>query len=75
MERDLTTSLANVTRYLKSKDETYYRKNERLECTRVYPKVFGLSRWRNKQEQQQQTLIEKQNKGLWRQSSLDWLTK
>jgi hypothetical protein len=24
---------------------------------------------------QQQTLVEKQHKGLWRQNSLDWLTK
>jgi hypothetical protein len=30
---------------------------------------------RNKQQQQQQTLIQKQHKGLWRQNSLDWLIK
>jgi len=30
----------------------------------VYPKVSGLSQLRNKQ-QQQQTLVEKQYKGLW----------
>jgi hypothetical protein len=29
----------------------------------------------NKQQQQQQTLVEKQHKELWRQNSLDWLTK
>jgi hypothetical protein len=33
--------------------------------TRVYPKVSGVS----------QTLVEKQHKGLWRQNSLDGLTK
>jgi hypothetical protein len=39
---------------------------------RVHPKVSGLSQQRNKQQQQQkQTLIEKQHKGLWRQNSLD----
>jgi len=26
-------------------------------------------------DEQQQTLVEKQSKGLWRQNSLDWLTK
>jgi hypothetical protein len=44
-------------------DEQVYR-------TEVYPKVSGLSRKRNKQ-QQQQTLVEKQRKGLWRQNSLN----
>jgi hypothetical protein len=39
---------------------------------RVYPKVSGLSRLRNKE---QQTLVEKQHKGLWRQNSLERLTK
>jgi len=38
----------------------------------AYPKVSGLSRQRNKQ---QQTLVEKQTKGLWRQHSLYWLIK
>jgi hypothetical protein len=42
--------------------------------TMVYPKVSGLSQQRNKQ-QQQQTLVEKQHKGLWRQNSLELLTK
>jgi len=28
-----------------------------------------------KQQRQQQTLIEKQHKGLWRKNSLDWLRK
>jgi hypothetical protein len=35
------------------------------EYTRVYPKVPGLSRKQNQQ------LVEKQEKGLWRQNSLD----
>jgi hypothetical protein len=35
---------------------------------KVYSKVSGLSPKRNKQ---QQTLVEKQRKGLWRQNSLD----
>jgi len=37
--------------------------------TKVYPKVSGLSRQRR--NKQQQTLVEKQRKGLWRQNSLD----
>jgi hypothetical protein len=36
----------------------------------VYPKVSGLSRQRNEQ-QQKYTLVEKQHKVLWRQNSLD----
>jgi len=44
----------------------------RCSYTRVYPKVSGLSRWQNKQQQKP---VEKQRKGLWRQNSLDWLTK
>jgi hypothetical protein len=45
-----------------------------FEYMRVYPKVSGLSHnkiyaYNNK------TLVEKQHKGLWRQNSLDWLTK
>jgi len=45
--------------------------------TKAYPKVSGLSRYRNKQQQQQQqqTLVQKQHKGIWWQNSLDWLTK
>jgi hypothetical protein len=35
---------------------------------KVYPKVSGLSQQQNKQ---QQTLVEKQHKGLWQQNSLD----
>jgi hypothetical protein len=41
-----------------------------IQHRRVYPKVSGLSRQRNKQ-QQQQTLVEKQHKELWRQNPLD----
>jgi hypothetical protein len=37
----------------------------------MYPKVSGLSPQGNQQQQQQQTLFEKQHKGLWRQNSLD----
>jgi len=40
----------------------------------VYPKVSGLSH-DEINKQQQQTLVEKQRKVLWRQNSLDWLTK
>jgi hypothetical protein len=50
---------------------TSIRLNKR---TRVYPKVSGLGRDQNIRLQQQ-TLVEKQHKGLWRQNSLDWLTK
>jgi len=39
---------------------------------RLYLKVSGLSSYWNKQ---QQTLMKKQHKGLWRQNSLYWLTK
>jgi len=40
--------------------------------TRVYPKVSGLSRLRNTRIRlQQQTIVEKQHKELWRQNSLD----
>jgi hypothetical protein len=42
---------------------------QEMASMRVYPKVFGLSRKRNKQ--QQQTFVEKQHKGLWRQNSLN----
>jgi hypothetical protein len=39
----------------------------------MYPKVPGLSHKENKQQQkqQQQTLVGKQHKGLWRQNSLE----
>jgi hypothetical protein len=42
--------------------------------TRVYPKLSGLSRQRNKGQQQQQTLVEKQLKGL-KVKSLCFLTQ
>jgi hypothetical protein len=51
--------------------EMYRRTRNIVIPTRVCPKVSGLSRQRNKQ----QTLVEKQHKGLWRQNSLDGLTK
>jgi hypothetical protein len=45
----------------------------------MYEDIFKFSGWvsneTNKQQQQQETLIEKQHKALWLQNSLDWLTK
>jgi hypothetical protein len=45
--------------------------------TKLYPKVSGLSRNKinNKHNNKKKTLAEKQNKGLWWQNSLEWLTK
>jgi hypothetical protein len=43
--------------------------------TGVYPKVSGLSRWRNTRLSLVLLVEKQQHKGLWRQNSLDWLIK
>jgi len=43
--------------------------------TSPYAGVSKSFQTESKRNQQQQTLIEKQHKRLWRQNSLDWLTK